>query len=346
MSRESSIEQFLYEAGWGDAQRTALSQDASFRRYWRLSIKGKRAMLMDAPPPEKPVSLFADIARFLNRNGLSAPDIYSLDDQQGLMLLEDFGDDTFTQILVSEPDAETKLYELAIDVLVKLQQIEPVSHPDLPPYDGETLVAEARLFTEWFYPYIKQHKATQIQSQQYDQTWQQIIATLPHVAEAVVLRDYHVDNLMRLDGNRCGLLDFQDALIGSPAYDLVSLLEDARRDISPELQQHCMNRYFSGMGLLENNPERVQLRTWMNVLGAQRHAKVLGIFVRLYQRDGKSHYLQHLPRVWSLYRSAIEREPLLQPVADWMAENLPFDTAAIESLSLSLPGNTTTTEKH
>ena len=337
MTRETQIEQFLSSTDWLQASRTPLNQDASFRRYWRLQKQTAHAMLMDAPPPEKPVSLFADIARFLLEHGLSAPQIYALDAASGLMLLQDLGDDTFTRILAADPKSEAELYQLAIDTLVRLHSIPEGKLLSLPAYDHSTLLSEARLFIEWFYPAVSGRTASAEQIQQFDAAWQSCFDALTPHRSVLVLRDYHVDNLMRLNSGdhiHCGLLDFQDALIGSPAYDLVSLLEDARRDIPPPLRQRCLTRYNNAMRISGvDAPDATALQPWINVLGAQRHAKVLGIFVRLCKRDQKPHYLIHLPRVTALLQDAIEREPGLTPVADWMRVNLPFESIDLRSIT-------------
>lgn len=340
MTRETQIEQFLGRTTWAQASRAPLGQDASFRRYWRLKKSTKQALLMDAPPPEKPVSLFANIAVFLRNQGLYAPKIYAQDEASGLMLIEDFGEDTFTRILAADPTSEIALYELAIDTLCDLHQIKPDQTLSLGDYDIDTLLSEASLFCEWFYPAISGSQATLEACQSFDLAWKQSIKALRPYRSVLVLRDYHVDNLMRLhsdDGQTlCGVLDFQDALYGSPAYDLMSLIEDARRDISPELHSHCLKRYFCTMtGTDPDFPGPDALQPWLNVLAAQRHAKVLGIFVRLYQRDQKPHYLKHLPRVLRLFQDAIEREPDLAPVAHWMQVNLPFSSIDLELLPKS-----------
>ena len=331
MTREAQIERFLGRTDWSKASRTPLSQDASFRRYWRLKQSSKRALLMDAPPPEKPVSLFANIAVFLRNQGLWAPEIYAQDDADGLMLIEDFGEETFTRILKTDPKSEIALYELAIDTLCDLHRVKADRKLNLGNYDIDTLLSEANLFCEWFFPAITGFQASLDARKSFNLAWKQSIEVLSPHRSVLVLRDYHVDNLMRLHGDDgqilCGVLDFQDALYGSPAYDLMSLLEDARRDISPELHQHCLARYFHTMAGADSDfPGPDALQPWLNVLAAQRHAKVLGIFVRLYQRDQKPHYLKHLPRVLRLYRAAIEREPDLAPVARWMQVNLPFSS--------------------
>jgi len=293
-------------------------------------------MLMDAPPPEKPVSLFADIAVFLRNHGLYAPTIYNMDNQHGLMLIEDFGDATFTRILKSDPQQENALYDLAIDTLIKLHRIEDFKDLSLAAYDTPTLIAEAQLFTGWFYPTVCGKAASEQQKELFAAAWRESFAKLQPQPQVLVLRDYHVDNLMRLEQAdqpmRCGLLDFQDALMGSPAYDLMSLIEDARRDIPDELKNRCLQRYFSAMAGRGNLLPQKDLMPWLNVLVAQRHAKVLGIFVRLYKRDGKANYLEHLPRVLALYTSALEREAALEPVLQWMVQNLPFEDINLNKL--------------
>lgn len=336
-SRNALIESFLSGSPWQDAQRHSLNQDASFRRYWRLQLNGQTAMLMDAPPPEKPVSEFADIALFLRNNGLHAPTIYSMDVSQGLMLIEDFGNDTFTRILATEPLQEYALYDLAVDTLIDVHRISTFTGLSIAEYNMLTLIAEAQLLTEWFFPVITGKLASSNQKDSYFVAWQKVFSTLTPHRNALVLRDYHVDNLMRVEQAEqpalCGLLDFQDALMGSPSYDLMSLIEDARRDVSDRLRDRCLQRYFAAMAKQNGFPSQKVLTPWLNVLAAQRHAKVLGIFVRLFKRDNKAIYLEHLPRVLALYTAALEREPALQPVRQWMTHNLPA-----EDIDLSVPG--------
>ncbi|MEE9446549.1 MAG: phosphotransferase [Arenicellales bacterium] len=349
-SREALIQTFLNQvsltsAAWQDAHRTALAQDASFRRYFRLSLGKKSALLMDAPPPEKPVLIFAQIARFLNKMGLRAPGIIAIDNDHGLMLIEDFGDDTFTKILHEQPDSEQALYDMAIDTLIRLHQHDDFSALPLAPYNTDLLLSEAQLFIDWFFPAVTAVPATQAQKEAYVQAWTNTFKNLKPHADTLVLRDYHVDNLMRVapvDGSdnsqanhkaQCGLLDFQDAAYGSPAYDLVSLIEDARRKISPQLKQYCLVRYHAGMQNNANALTPEAFSPWLNVLAAQRHAKVLGIFVRLYQRDQKNHYLKHLPHVLALFQSAIAREPLLSPVSEWVTDHLPFSNIDLNQIT-------------
>lgn len=337
MPRQALIDAFLGRAGWQSAERQALTQDASFRRYWRLTKDTQTAMLMDAPPPEKPVSLFASIARFLREHALYAPEILAIDEKNSLLLLQDFGDATFTRILSRNAREETQLYELAIDTLATLHRIDSYAAAALAPYDSQTMKQEASLLTDWFYPAITRKPITPQQCTQFSDAWHQCLDALPPHPSVLVLRDYHVDNLMRVVGENkqvhCGLLDFQDALMGSPAYDLISLLEDARRDVPAALKTHCLERYFDTMQRHHGFTDRATIEPWMNVLAAQRHAKVLGIFVRLYKRDNKAHYLKHLPRVLGLFEDAIKREPRLKPIADWVTEHMPLSNINLTSLT-------------
>ena len=290
------------------------------------------------PLPRRNRSLsFADIALFLRNNGLHAPTIYSMDAARGLMLIEDFGNDTFTRILATEPLQEYALYDLAIDTLIDVHRINTFTGLSIAKYNMPTLISEAQLLTKWFFPVITGKPASTRQKDSYFAAWQKVFSTLTPHRHALVLRDYHVDNLMRVEQAEqpalCGLLDFQDALMGSPSYDLMSLIEDARRDVSDRLRDRCLQRYFAAMAKQNGFPSQKVLTPWLNVLAAQRHAKVLGIFVRLFKRDNKAIYLEHLPRVLALYTAALEREPALQPVRQWMTHNLPA-----EDIDLSVPG--------
>lgn len=320
------INTFLACAGWAKANSELLQADASSRQYWRLRSGNQSALLMVSPPPELPVSTFSQIAQFLRQHNLLAPEIMAQDDENDLLLIQDFGDETFTRVLEKQPSMETRLYDMAIDALVKLHRIDSYQNIKLANYDANTLLGESRLCLRWLFPRMHGVKANDEQSTQFDAAWKLSFSALPQHQDVLVLRDYHVDNLMRvslLDGSdACGLLDFQDALMGSPAYDLVSLTEDARRDVSDSLKEHCLQRYFAKSSANLNLPNRQILEPWLNVLAAQRHAKVLGIFVRLAQRDNKKHYLIYMQRVANLLQEALNREPLLQPVAKWFDDYL------------------------
>jgi hypothetical protein len=323
-ARTQSRNQFLQAEGWGDAKLIPFAADASFRRYFRLIGKQRTALLMDAPPPRERTEPFADIASHLRNLGLSAPEILAADHVHGWLLIEDFGDNTFTQLLASGHD-EAQLYELACDALIALQRHPAVNTLSLPPYDTKALVAEAELFVHWFVPATSEH-LRQAALDAYVQAWSGVLTGLPALKPTLVLRDYHVDNLMlladRTGSAACGLLDFQDALCGSPAYDLASLLEDARRDVSAEVVSAVQAQYLASQVL----DSACEFQRAYTILAAQRHLKVAGIFVRLWQRDGKPYYLRHLPRVLRYLRRHLTT-PELAPVQQWIAEHIHFEAA-------------------
>ncbi|MEA3292775.1 MAG: phosphotransferase [Pseudomonadota bacterium] len=318
--RNEQRRRFLATAGWQAAEITPLRPDASFRRYFRLRRGASRAMLMDAPPPREDIRPFVKIARHLSTLGICAPALYAFDPEHGFLLLEDLGDDTFTRLLAQGLDEEA-LYEMAVDTLLRLHRQPSAAAIDLPSYGAGPLLDEALLFTDWYTPALRGEKTPGSMRESYRGAWLEIIGALPETTPTLVLRDYHVDNLMRTGSKEkpdCAVLDFQDALLGAPAYDLVSLLQDARRDVSRRLEQRMLERYFQSLQL----PDRKAFMQWYRVLGVQRHCKVAGIFVRLCVRDGKCGYLAHIPRVIGLLQRGLAHEEL-GPLKDWVATNLP-----------------------
>ena len=336
--RQAQCRTFLHQRGLDPRSLSPLIQDASFRRYFRLSDTDRPILLMDAPLKLENVGQFAKIARHLTAVGLKAPEIIDFDQEYGLLLLEDFGDDTFTRLIASGTD-DTSLYPLAVDVLIALHSHPDAAAIDLPLYDRNLFIQEALLLTDWYAPVIRNNPTSAEMRHSYISIWQEILDSLPEPAHSLVLRDFHVDNLMRVPPgigiSGCGLLDFQDAVIGPMAYDLVSLLEDARRDINPNLVVSMIQRYHEAMPLLEVE----NFRSWYHVLGAQRHCKVAGIFLRLLLRDGKSDYVRHIPRVIHLLEQKFD-VPELLPLRQWLDFWLPernqslpnFEAAAIRRL--------------
>jgi aminoglycoside/choline kinase family phosphotransferase len=310
---------FLEGAGFSAATLEALPMDASRRCYFRLPQAG--LLLMDSPPLEEPIGPFLTVARHLRRLGLSAPQILASDPLNGLALIEDFGQATYTRLLAAG-HAEQPLYELAVDTLAQLHQATNAVDVEVPAYDGPALLAEAALFIDWYVPLLIGAEAAAALRESYLQLCGQLAGAVAQRRETLVLRDFHVDNMMLLEGREstaaCGLLDFQDALIGACAYDLMSLLEDARRDVPEALREHLLSHYLAQ----RPDVDVEQFRADYQVLAALRHAKVVGIFVRLARRDGKQHYLGHLPRVIGLLDRALQGAAL-QPLRAFLDRHLP-----------------------
>jgi aminoglycoside/choline kinase family phosphotransferase len=334
-ARLEQIKQFLSGTPFKDAQLYPLAGDASFRRYVRLSMGNESAMLMDAPPEKENVSPFIAVAEFLHQQGFSAPFIHARHEQNGFLLLEDLGDDSFSSVLKKSPAQEEQLYAAAIDVLAHWHKEEVgFSKPELlvlPHYNQELLMREVALFTDWFLPQVAGADKAQDLSTEYLSIWQAILANANLATTVWVHRDYHADNLMwlpqRKSHQRVGLLDFQDGVYGDAAYDLVSLLEDARRDVPPALATAMLERYINEVGI-----NRQDFLTSYAVLGAQRNCKIIGIFSRLAVRDGKFSYLNFLPRVWRHLENDL-KHPLMAPLKQWIDNNVPADKRGVISVS-------------
>lgn len=308
-------ETFLEAAGWTGAKIRPLDGDASFRRYFRVKRFGSSAILMDAPPPNEDPTAFLRVARWLESNGLRPPHIIADDSERGLVLLEDFGLSRMRDYLEQWPDDEYEVYCAAVDTLVELHALPPGPFLD---YTMNEYQREAGLLIDWYCPV----QNMVVDSVAYRAAWEKVLSELlPRQRPGVtVLRDYHAENIMLLGSLQSqGLLDFQDALVGHPAYDLVSLLQDARRDVSQDLEAAMFDRYREATDVDADEFLADYAR-----LGAQRNAKIIGIFVRLWRRDGKPRYLDMIPRVWGLLERDLTH-PALAPVADWFSNNIPAE---------------------
>ena len=386
-SRQNEMRDFLARSGWGAASIAPLPGDASTRRYARLSLNGKTAMLMDQPQgAEAPVApanadaearralgynavarlAGADCARFaaasawLRAHGLAAPDIYAADCAGGFLILEDLGDALFAEVL-ADGGNEKELYEAAVKVLAKMHAGDAPSF--LPPpaatrasplaatypssatregeadlrfplydYDMVAQLAETDLLTEWFMPLALGRKATDEEVTEYRRLWRAALQG-PAGRRVFVHRDYHAENLLWLPERpglaRVGLIDFQDAVAGSAAYDLISLTEDARRDVSPVLAEGATRQYLAAMRAQGTPLDEAGFRYEMAVMAAQRNTKIVGIFARLYSRDGKARYLAFLPRVWA-YLERDLTHPALADLRAWYARVIPKDKRKVE----------------
>ncbi|WP_010186084.1 aminoglycoside phosphotransferase family protein [Sphingomonas sp. PAMC 26605] len=306
---------FLAAHGWGGAAVLPVAGDASFRRYFRVLDGARSAILMDAPPPHEDPRGFIAVARWLSEHGFAAPTIEATDLEQGLVLLEDFGDVRMRETVDADAAQGPALYATAIDMLVRLHALPAAP---VPPYDRAVLHREANLLTEWYCPTV----GVAPDQAAYDAVWDAVFDHALARPGVTVLRDYHAENLMLLPGGTperaLGLLDFQDALVGHPAYDLVSLLQDARRDVDESVEAEMLARYKAAIG----GGADAAFDTAYHVLGAQRNAKIIGIFTRLWQRDGKPRYAALCPRVWR-YLERDLAHPALAPVKAWFDATLP-----------------------
>ena len=317
-SRLKDCVNFLAQAGLKEAEITFLAGDCSFRRYYRLIHQGASFVLMDAPPTKESIVSFCLISDILSLLQAAVPRIIARDEALGFLILEDFGDHTFTVCLSNGHD-ETTLYKLAFEKLQYIhRQCAEITLPDLPLYTDDLYVAEALLLPQWFAPYITGLPSTQTALASYEVAWREVLLQIPPTPPTLVLRDFHVDNMMYLnernDLKRCGLLDFQDAVMGHPAYDIVSLFEDARRDVNP----HVVHTLLESAGYLRDD----DFMKAYTILGAQRACKIAGIFVRLMQRDHKDATMKHLPRVWGMVKEKLEN-PLLVPIKNWFDTHCP-----------------------
>ena len=322
--RNALISAFVSGTDWAGAQRRPLAGDASNRRYERLDLAGRTAVLMDAPREKgEDIRPFIHIAAYLASIGLSAPRIIAVDDEHGFLLLEDLGDDLFARVIPRHPELEATLYTAATDVLVHLHAAPPPA--GLRAYDGPVMLDMAALAWRWYRTGAV--AADAMGETAFRAGFAQVLAI--HAAQTPVLiqRDYHAENLLWLpdrDGPaRVGLLDFQDAMLGHQAYDLVSVLQDARRDVPSAIEDAMMARYVAATG-----QDDTAFRASYAVLGVQRNLRILGVFARLCMMGGKAHYIDLIPRVWALLLRDLAH-PALAAVKPLVTGSLPEPTAEI-----------------
>ena len=323
--RQRLLADFLKRNGCAAAALVPLADDCSFRRYFRLA--GRGLLVMDAPPDREDVRPFVAVAGLLAGLDYSVPRIDAVDADNGFLLIEDLGDATFTRALAAGAD-ERALYRLATDLLVDLHRRDPggiAGAANLPRYSDGKLLDEAMLFVDWYLDAGLGLRLPDSARAAYGGAWSDCMTLVRQSPETLVLRDYHVDNLMVLnqrDGLRgCGLLDFQDAVIGPASYDLVSLLQDSRRDIAPEVVDDMLQQYLSAFG---DSVDPAQFMSSYRALGAQRALKVFGIFTRQSVLYGNHAYLAHIPRLWRHVLADLE-PPELEPVRAWIDRHVPLE---------------------
>ena len=319
---EIKAREFLLKAGIQNYEIKKVAGDASFRSYYRIFYNEKNIaktyILMFAPPQYEDIIPFIKIDKWLFENNFSAPEIFLIDESLGFILLEDFGDATYGRVLANVENEKKKILELdlykkACDSLVELHKIKNMQ--ELPAYNNAVLFREVMLLIDWYLP-LQNKNITLEQKAFFKSLWFKLFDMLSKENQVVVLRDFHADNLMTLPNRKSfhqvGLLDFQDALIGSKAYDLVSLLEDARRDLNEENRQVLFNYYLEKSGC-----DKLQFITDYEILSLQRNIKIVGIFSRLAMRDGKKQYLDLLPRVLNFVHSRLDSQnPIFLDIAN------------------------------
>ena len=314
---------FIAAAGWGDATRSRLAGDASNRKYDRLiRADGSRAVLMDADPAKgEDVAPFLTIDRALLLRGLTAPEVLAEDRAQGFLLLEDLGDDLFARVLARDAAQERTLYAAATDVLTHLHGA-PLTG-GLRAYDAALMGKMAALAVDWYLPGVTGHRTD---SAGFADLVTALCNTLAPGDPVMALRDYHAENLLWLPARtgiaRVGLLDFQDAMAGPRAYDLVSMLQDARRDVPEAIEAEMVTRYAT-----QNRLDPGRFSAEYAFCGAQRNLRILGVFARLSMHYGKPHYVDLIPRVWALLQRDLAH-PALAELQAAVAATLPAPDAA------------------
>jgi N-acetylmuramate 1-kinase len=312
---------FLAAHGWDGCEIRPLAGDASFRRYFRVRRGEEMAVLMDAPPPHENPGPFVAVAEWLADAGLSAPSILARDFERGLLLIDDFGDARLRETLDAVPGREQELYALAVDLLVHLHAQPPM--PGLRPHGLDQWHEELQLFPDWYCRAL----GLDVDADAYRAAWRAVLAPVAAdgLGPVTVLRDYHAENIMLVAGRsgirHFGLLDFQDAVIGHPAYDLASVLEDARRDVTPAIERAMLDRYR------EATRHGAEFESAYWALAAQRNTRILGVFTRLWKRDFKPHYRTFQPRMWGLLERDLAH-PALAPVRAWFDANVPEEKRA------------------
>ena len=355
MTTSLDIEIFLKKSGWKNFDRTRIKGDASSRRYERVTSHNQNAILMITPQAENEnyeissgktntrenmgynslarlagnkVEAFICISKELSIRGFSAPKIFASDLSKGLLLLEDLGDNLFSKFIQSNANQEKKLYLAAVDCLAAIYRSTfsknltyENSFWELEVYDDVAMLAEVDLLLDW---YAKDfgHQIGSQNKKIWHSIWKKLFINFEAVAPGLGLRDFHAENIFWLNQREgtenIGLIDFQDALFVHPSYDLVSLVEDARRDVSPELTEMLIDRFCQKSGI--KNDEK--FRSAYAIMGAQRNAKILGIFVRLAKRDKKLQYLDYIPRVKEhLMRNL--NSPCCEELKQWLEQNIP-----------------------
>ena len=317
-NRDLELHSFVRNCGFKGEDMISVKNDASFRRYYR--IKNKNLIVMDAPPDKgESIEQFRIVADIIHTFNLSAPQIESFDTKNGFMLLEDFGQTSYSNIL--NKDNESELYKKAIEVLIQINKQSKSKEKKiskLKSYSIDLLVNESLLFIDWYLEKRKGELVSSDQKKEFIKILNDFYNNIKPQSSTLVLRDYHVDNLFFLNNQKSlkqvGLIDFQDAVIGSPLYDLASLLEDVRRPLNRNLQIKLLEFYIKAININAQDAERE-----MRFFSIQRNLKILGIFCRLSIRDKKDGYLKYLPNAVKLLRKNLQ-DPFFINLVNWLKQ--------------------------
>ncbi len=320
---------FLSASGWKDTSIDPLNQDASARKYYRLSQGGKTAILMHAPPPFEETGAFAEKAEIFRHYGWSVPAIHARDAKQGLLLLEDFGNTSFADAIAKGQSA-AELYNTATKTLIHLHKQSDKMARKLPPLDDARLTYLTSWLIEWYIPFIQPQALSRVIREKFIDLWVDAFKIMRAAPLHAAHLDYQFHNLMRLDRPgiaACGVLDFQDACFAPVTCDLVLLLQNARENVDPAIVDASLKDYLAAFP--EIDPKAFYAS--YAVAAAQNAARILGLFARLKIRDGKAQYLKHIPRNLKYLEQSLEH-PALAPIRDW------FDEHAPKHLRLNIPG--------
>ena len=297
--------------------------DASFRRYYRLQTPQGPCIVMDAPPPQEDCTPFVSIARHWFQSGVAVPEVFAEDLQQGFLLLEDFGDEQLLPLLMQGADHATPLYQQSIDALFQIQKTDGKG---LPAYDHALLMREMELFREWFCLQWLGLALSAAENQMLDEVFDYLSQQVQGQPQVTVHRDYHSRNLMLIK-NGIGIIDFQDAVYGPITYDLLSLLRDAYIRWPKEQMSQWRDYYWQQLDQTHRQALSIpdgytqqQFNQDFDLIGAQRHLKVVGIFARLWLRDGKSAYLADIPRTFEHLLDDCQGYPQLERFSTWLQE--------------------------
>lgn len=334
MTRDDEIAAFLRGAGWGNGARVPLAADASLRVYDRIALGRKTAVLMNVLPvqnaekflPQQLVLVreFIIVDNLLRAIGIRAPEIYAQDIDAGLILLEDFGDDSFTRLLDAGHDARA-LYRLATEALIHIKKNLALPDSMIVMHNPKLMRADMQHLLDWVIPHVSKTTLSPAAVDEYDAIVSGLIDKIQQMPKGVALYDYHVDNLILTPDKRCGVLDFQDVRVTGATYDIMSLLNDERRDVPPDVRDEMLGLYYAAFPELDT-PD---IRALSALLILERHIKVVGQFTRFYVNDHREKYLKYIPLIWRKIERRLD-VPECRPLKKWLDAHVPKSVRYLE----------------